>query len=205
MINFLELLKYSKNTKFTNESFDALYPKGEIRDLSSSHWTPVLVAEKAIKFLSEDVKKPNILDIGSGVGKFCILGGYYNKEMKFTGIEQRKNYVDVGNNVVNKLKLTNVNLIHGNFMDMDISQYNGIYFYNSFFENTLKAKIIEDNIECNMDLFVKYTMYLIEQLNKMPIGTRLATYFCGNIVPQTYILNKETCKNFGLKPGNIIL
>ena len=73
----------------SNEAFDALYPPGIIA-LANRHWTPVAVARMAAQYL---VSRPGekILDIGSGVGKFCFVGAA-STEGHFTGVEQREHF-----------------------------------------------------------------------------------------------------------------
>jgi ubiquinone/menaquinone biosynthesis C-methylase UbiE len=58
--------------KVADEEFDAVYPDF-IRDLSAIHFTPVNVTKAATRFL---VRKANakVLDVGSGAGKFCLIG-----------------------------------------------------------------------------------------------------------------------------------
>jgi len=68
-------------------SFDYLYPK-RIQDLSGLHWTSLEIAKKSSEYLSAPNSK--VLDIGSGVGKFCISAGFFEPETLFYGVEQRK-------------------------------------------------------------------------------------------------------------------
>jgi hypothetical protein len=65
-------------------AFDALYER-RIRELSPQHWTPVRIARRAAELLTLSGAK-RILDVGSGVGKFCIVGAL-TTEAQFVGIE----------------------------------------------------------------------------------------------------------------------
>ena len=71
----------------SDADFDALCGS-EIRKLSRIHWTPCKVATLAAELL---VKSPDdrILDVGSGAGKFCILGALHTPA-RFVGVEKRK-------------------------------------------------------------------------------------------------------------------
>ncbi len=55
-------------------TFDDLYPE-DIQNLSPMHWTPVDIARRASNFLA--IPNARVLDIGSGVGKFCITAGFF--------------------------------------------------------------------------------------------------------------------------------
>jgi hypothetical protein len=93
------------------------------------------------------------------------------------GIEQRKNFVRVGNKVIKELGLSRAILLHGNFMELDISGFTGIYFFNSFHENIVDSDALDKKIERSSELYELYTEHLVTSLTAMPAGTRLATYW----------------------------
>lgn len=168
----------------SDEVFDDLYPI-YIRNLSAIHWTPLQVAETAARFLAPD-ERAHVLDIGAGAGKFCIAGAYHTPG-SFTGIEQRRNFVTIGNKVIRELQLERVSLLHGNFMSLDLKQFTGIYFYNSFHENIVHSDSLDNKIELSSELFDEYSVHFYEQLSAMPVGTRLATYWLAiTEVPSSY-------------------
>lgn len=83
------------NNWFSSDiQFHLLYPPSMQR-LARRHWTPLTVAQQAAQFLAPN-DGVRILDIGSGVGKFCLSAAYYNPNALFYGIEQRKNLVQLG-------------------------------------------------------------------------------------------------------------
>ena len=56
---------------FTSDAqFNCLYPPS-IQKLSGRYWTPLQSTRLAVQFLASDARA-RILDIGSGVGKFCL-------------------------------------------------------------------------------------------------------------------------------------
>src|SRR6185437_914320 len=69
------LLRRLKNATLTDSDFDAIYP-APVRRVSASFWTPVSVAVRAADLLVDD-PSTRVLDIGSGVGKFCIVGAAF--------------------------------------------------------------------------------------------------------------------------------
>ncbi len=170
----------------SDETFDALLPMS-IRTLSEQHWTPIKVAKVAAIFLAADTNA-NIVDIGAGIGKFCLTGNAFTKA-NFTGIEQRKNFVEVSKKLATRLGLNRTKMIHGNFVDMDITGYTGIYFFNSFHENIVTSDSLDERVERSPELYKQYTDHLTAQLLAMPIGTRLATYWLAvTEIPGSYKL-----------------
>ncbi len=158
----------------SDREFDSQFPV-YIKKLSEVHWTPLQVAFTAAHFLAPD-DNARIMDIGAGVGKFCMAGAWRNPGY-FTGIEQRKNFARIGNKVISKMGLTNAKIIHGNFLDLDLKEYTGIYFFNSFHENLVDSDALDHKIERSPELYAQYTLALLERLKEMPSGTRLATYY----------------------------
>lgn len=150
-----------------------LYPP-TIQRLARRHWTPLSVVEKAVQFLApkEGVR---ILDIGSGVGKFCLAGAYYKCNAFFFGVEQRKDLVEHARAAQKAIGLTNVSFIHQNFTRLDLKEYDHFYFYNSFYENIKGTPKIDHNIPFSETLYNYYNRCLFERLEEMPAGTRVVT------------------------------
>lgn len=158
----------------TDTCFNQLYPVAMQR-LSGKHWTPLEVAKKAGKFLAAESKK-RILDIGSGVGKFCLAAAAYHPSCSYFGIEQRHHLIGHAESARLQLGLSNVSFIHGNFTQLDFGNYDHFYFYNSFYENLRGTEKIDQSIAYSEELYDYYSRYLFRQLEKKPTGTRLATF-----------------------------
>ena len=168
----------------TDREFELNLPK-DFQRLSKKHWTTAAIARRATKFL---VDKPGtrVLDIGSGVGKFCITGAAFADGI-FTGVEQRQNLCVVAESIAKQYQLHNVVFIHANIMDIDFSAYDAFFFYNSFYENIDTTEAIDDKVSLSSTIYRSYNLLLAEKLSKMPIGTRIVTYH-GDCVPQEYEL-----------------
>ena len=164
-----------------------LYPK-PVRAQARMHWSPLYIAQKVVSYLApNDTVK--ILDIGSGVGKFCLAGAFYKPSVSFFGVEQRKNLVEYAEAARKKLGLQNVQFIHRNFTQLNLNEYDHFYFYNAFFENLDGTDKIDNEIVYSNELYNYYSIYLYNQLEKMPIGTRVATYCSwGDEIPPCYHL-----------------
>jgi SAM-dependent methyltransferase len=171
--------------RIEDEDFDARCPRN-MRHLATMHWTRAAIARMATQYLvtSSDTK---VLDIGSGVGKFCIVGAAFSNAF-FTGVEQRKKLCDVANKIAGEYKLTNTQFIHANITSIDFSNYDAFYFYNSFHENMERTAAIDNSIPLEPSLYFLYSKYLAEQFDKLPVGTRLVTFWSDNQVPISYEL-----------------
>ena len=170
-------------TSVEDEKFDLIYSP-EIRELSSLHWTPVAVAAAAARFLATDraysavgVAKAStrVLDIGCGPGKFCLVGTSLT-DGRFTGVEQRIDLVVAARQAANDLRLTNLEFIHGNVLDVDFAEYDAFYLFNPFEENMHYGHRIDSAVRLSPALFKTYTIHVAAQLGARPIGTRVVTY-----------------------------
>lgn len=179
-----ELLRLSID--ITDDDFNAIYPEN-IRLLARKHWTPVAVAKTASQFL---VDRPGtrVLDIGSGAGKFCMVGSV-NTKGQFTGIEQRRHLVDLSTKLSEFHGLHHVKYIHSNISAVRFSDYNAFYLYNSFYENIDLPNRIDDTVRLSIELYNAYSLYTAEQLSGLPAGARLATYHTPlTLVPRNFRL-----------------
>lgn len=162
------------NIDVEDHLFNTLYPL-RIKKLSERHWTSVEVAKLAADYL---VDKPNckVLDIGSGAGKFCLVGAASTKGL-FYGVEQREGLVKLSQRIAKKHHVVNVEFIHSNITEISFSDYDAFYFYNSFYENIGQFMAIDTTVHLEENLYFQYSEYVEKQLKKAPVGTRLVTYW----------------------------
>jgi SAM-dependent methyltransferase len=165
---------YSLDVFQDDREFHQLYPP-TIQKSALRHWTPLQVSRCAAQFL---VTAPGsrILDIGSGVGKFCLAAAYYQPGGMFFGIEQRKDLHEIALGIKSELQLENAFFMHGNFTQLDLADYDHFYFFNSFYENLDGSEKIDATIQYSSSLYNYYNRYLYKQLEQLPPGTRIATY-----------------------------
>ncbi|NML21230.1 methyltransferase domain-containing protein [Pseudoflavitalea sp. G-6-1-2] len=190
-------MKLAKNTKsgsgdgcFSSETkFCSLVP-----DLSSElnevHWAPLRIIRKSVEFLAhrENLK---ILDIGSGIGKFCLAAASYKSDAHFYGVEQRASLIERAEALKHDLGLPNITFLHKNFTQLDLGSFDGFFFYNAFFENIPGAYRIDESIEFSKELYDYYTHYLYNELSVLQPGVRIATY-CSwdDEIPPTFKLQE---------------
>lgn len=162
-----------KDSIFSNDQeFDALYPE-HIQQLSRKHWTALEVSLKAAQFLAEP--QARVLDIGSGVGKFCLNAAHHYPDMVFYGVEQRQDLFLLAENAKEKVALPNVHFIHANITQVNFKEFDHFYYFNSFYENIDQLNGIDDTIETSVGLYLYYCQYLFTALEEKPIGTKLVT------------------------------
>lgn len=170
----------------TDDDFDAIYPD-HIRQLGRKHWTPISVAKAAAQFLANR-RGINVLDIGSGVGKFCMIGAALTHG-HFTGVEQRLELVELSKTLSNSYQLINTRYINANIIAIDFRDFSGFYLYNSFFENVDTRNSIDQTIALSAGFYNTYSVHTSNKLCSLPSGVRLATYFTEEwIVPTNFEL-----------------
>jgi len=168
--------------------FDRFFPE-KIRMLSDRHWTPHLIAKDAANFLAHQ-PGTRVLDIGSGIGKFCLMAGYHYPETIFYGVEQRRELINLSQEAKAFYQIKNAHFIHGNFTEINFDNFDHFYFFNSFLENIDPTDAIDD-LNKSLQLYSYYRNYLFEQLKKRPKGTRLATFDCDiSQIPSSYQLTR---------------
>jgi SAM-dependent methyltransferase len=177
---------------FTNDAaFDRQYPE-HFQLLSPKHWTPLAVAHIAAGFLAKPGAR--VLDIGSGIGKFCLAAGFYFPETYFYGVEQRQELIYLAEEAKQCTQLFNVNFIYANITQVNFKEFDHFYFYNSFYENVDATNQIDDTIEISEGLYTYYTQYLQSALDEKPPGTRLVTFHSlEQEIPPSYKLAAVAC------------
>lgn len=167
-----------------DREFDLIYPKS-VRRHAEQHFTSLSVALKASAFLVER-PQARVLDIGSGAGKFCLIGAATTTG-HFTGIEQRPDLVKLSNRIASSYSIRNTTFIHGNILTADFHAYDAFYMFNPFFENVSTSPRMDEKVLSNPALFGSYSSFVYERLGALRQGTRLATYYTSpSLVPASY-------------------
>ena len=134
-----------------------------------------------------------VLDIGSGVGKFCLAGAYYKPSADFFGVEQRKDLVAHAETARDILGLPNAHFLHKNCTQLDFKEYDHFYFFNSFYEHLAGTDKIDENITYSNKIYSYYNRCLYKKLDKTHSGTRLVTYHVldEDIVPGFHLIESQ--------------
>jgi SAM-dependent methyltransferase len=176
-----------------DERFDRLYPP-DAHALAERHWTPVRVALRAVELL---VAKPAamVLDVGSGAGKFCIVGALAT-DAGFVGVEQRPHLVDSATALATNLGAQRARFVTGDVFALDWREFDAIYLYNPFQEHVGDdAGVIDRTISIGPRHHADAVQRTRAKLAEARIGTRVVTYYgFGGRMPHSYRrVHKERC------------
>ena len=182
----MSLMDLTRIQPLNDTEFDKLYAE-KYREHSYIHWTPIEVAKAALDWL-DITAESKVLDIGSGVGKFCSLGALLTNG-QFTGVEKRRELVKVAKSTIKNLELRNVQYVHSNITKVDFTQFNSFYYYNPFCEQIYISGQIDNTISYSPNKYRMYEDYVINQFSDLPIDTKVVTYCSQNFTfPDTYEL-----------------
>lgn len=177
-------------TPFSDTAFNKLLPEN-LQQIAKIHFTPAHIAQLAAEWLTEDgVKK--VLDIGAGVGKFCIAGALKSNSF-FYGTEHRPNLVKVAEELLHIYNIKNALIECRNITDVNFSDYNAFYLFNPFWENIMFTKRLNDEVPLADSLYHNYVNFTRVQLDVLSKGTRLVTYHGDALeVPDSYKKLRES-------------
>jgi hypothetical protein len=167
-----------------NAEFDRILPACW-RRFSIVHWTPLHVARRAAQLL---VTGPGtrVLDVGSGPGKFCLVGALTTPG-HFTGAEQRPYLAEFSRSFARRYSIPRVRFLCGNAPDLDWRGYSAFYFYNPFYENLDPDRKLDERFELSPSLYDRYIKMTQNRLAQAPSGTRVVTFHgMGGDMPDGY-------------------
>jgi len=176
--------------------FDALYP-AEVAAISSKFWTPVGVALRAAELLG-GADGRRILDLGAGVGKFCLVGAAGVGGI-YVGIEQRPRLVEIAREAAQTLKLRSVEFRAGDHSSVDLREFGGIYLFNPFEENVRPPKDhIDETVPLSVERYLEDVAATEALLEQATPGTYVAIYHgFGGRRPAGYVQLLEERWRFG--------
>jgi hypothetical protein len=155
--------------------FDRFLP-ANYRDSFRHFWTPLGVAARVARWLDE-LAIARVVDVGSGVGKFCIAGALASRS-SFVGIEQRSELVGVSRGISERLGLERrVSFIDGAFGEVTLPTADCYYFFNPFAEAMLPARDrLHDGTHVGMARSLRDVSLAEGLLQSLSSGTYVVTY-----------------------------
>jgi predicted RNA methylase len=169
----------------SDDEFDRVYPD-RIRALSALHWTPVAVAARAATMLVE-AGATRILDVGSGVGKFCLVGAMVTPA-RFVGLERRNSLIDLAGKAAAELGISRVAFVHASVDQFRFEGFDGVYLYNPFFEQISRyLPQVDASVEHSAKQYRIFTEAVTAQLDTLAPGAAVVTYQgFGGLMPRSY-------------------
>ena len=162
----------------SDQEFDRLYPE-EIQTLSHMHWSSIAAIKTAIDLFSATLNPDaKILDVGSGVGKFCIYGSLISP-FNFVGVEKRKKLVDISIEVAAKTKNNRVSFLCDDAVNLDWNSFDGIYMYNPFYEHKLPFHMglhIDNEINYSEEKYSFYITKIHKKLSLLKPDTNIVVF-----------------------------
>lgn len=189
MLTTLQALRDSRPV--SDAQFDRIYPD-HLKLLSETHWTPLEIARRGAQLLVTD-SKARILDVGSGIGKFCLIGALSTSGY-FYGVEQRAHLVDLSNRLAIEHGIERVRFFTGDIRNLDWAHFQGFYLYNPFVEHLYASdERIDASIDCSEQQYRDLVRWVQLRLHHLPLGTRVATYhgFGGEMPPGYELICQE--------------
>jgi SAM-dependent methyltransferase len=165
--------------------FDAVYPR-DIRTVSPQFWTPYAIARRAAELLVVD-PSTHVLDVGSGVGKLCIVGAA-TTGARFTGIEHREALVQVAQKTAETYGVERARFIAAPIDAVPWTAFDAFYLFNPFAENSFEAgEHLDTTVELSRARYFRDIAFVEEMLARAPVGARVLTYHgFGGAMPNTF-------------------
>lgn len=153
----------------SDAAFDGVLPT-ELRHLSAVHWTPYSVAVRAAEWLAPEPAM-RVLDVGSGVGKLCVIGALATGAA-WHGVERHRAAVRAAVGAAQAFGVSHrTHFVHGDALSIGWAPFDSFYFYNPFEVFPLHDAVPE----------------ILERLAWLRPGTRVVTYHgLGGEMPSCY-------------------
>lgn len=158
-----------------DRAFDWYLPP-DLQVISSTFWTPLLVAIRAAGWL-EELGIASVVDIGSGAGKFCVATALAGRA-RFVGLEQREHLVEAARSLARTLCVEGrVYFRHSVFGETELPVADAYYLYNPFGENTFgEEEHLDETVELSPQRYVRDVEATEGLLDAVPLGTHVLTY-----------------------------
>jgi hypothetical protein len=155
--------------------FDRYLPE-PMRRASANWWTPLPVVREIAGWLNEAGVR-SILDIGSGVGKFCVATALLTN-IQCIGLEHRFRLLGAARDLARIFDVEGrARFIYGALGERPLPAVDAFYLYNPFGENLFgDAARLDGTVELGADRFVRDIELVKALLHHAPIGFHAVVY-----------------------------
>lgn len=171
----------------SDRDFDRFFPK-RLRSLSQQYWTPLAVVACAVRWLDE-LGVRTVVDVGSGVGKFCIAGALMSSRCYFLGVEQRPHLVKASRVMAKVYGVSDrVCFLHETYGERVPPEADAYYFFNPYGENMFGSESwLDGSVELSEERFYRDVDSTQHWLAVASRGTYVLTYNgFGGRLPRCY-------------------
>lgn len=177
----------------TDAKWDSYLPL-PLQTLSPFQWTPISVIDRTWKYLaSENVT--SVVDLGSGVGKFCIYLSYLSKNsLEIHGLEVRQELLTISETLKKHWGTNRVQFHNTDFLSQFPYGHSHYYCFNPLYETMRGSHSIDLKKNKSSNQFLKDLQTLKQNLFLLKPKSKLITFhgFGGSFLPGfRLILNEE--------------
>jgi cyclopropane fatty-acyl-phospholipid synthase-like methyltransferase len=175
-------------TRVADPMFDLVFPS-EQRLRSWVHWTPIEIATRACQLLAWK-PEARVLDVGSGVGKLCLVGAL-TTDARWFGVEHDGAMVEAARIAAATLGVEDrTRFFHGDAMALEWSSFDAFYLFNPFAERFMAAR--HDDVSAR-DAYLASVDAVQRRLATTKLGSRVVTYygFGGALPPGFRLIHRE--------------
>lgn len=186
----------AEGAEVSDVAFDRAFPAWA-RRVSPMHWTELSIARRALELL--DPRRGDVvLDVGSGVGKFCLAGALLT-EGHFLGVEQRPRLVEAANAAAALLGAGRATFSVRDALALDWRSFPMLYLFNPFEENVMPVgHRIDEQPGHSRQRYKQQVRAAAEKLAQQPKGTRVVTFHgMGAPMPDNYELVHQSIIEIG--------
>jgi len=129
-----------------------------------------------------------ILDVGSGVGKFCLVAAHERPAARFVGVERRPSLVEIARHLAAETGIANVRFECGDALDLDWTGFDGFYLFNPFGEHLTTAdEVLDSSVEHDATAYITSVVAVQDRLATVRPSARVVTYHgFGGPVPDSF-------------------
>jgi predicted RNA methylase len=163
------------------------------RDRSELFWTPVAVAHRAAHWLAEAGAR-EVVDVGSGAGKFCVVAALSSPNLRLVGIEHRASLVWAARVLAARFGLgRRASFVHTTIEHPRLAMFDAVYLFNPFGENLHAVEgRLDESVELTPERMRRDVRLVEHVFEKLLIGSRVVTYFgFGGRVPDSFVVERE--------------
>lgn len=163
------------------------YLSADLQARSGRHWTPLHVVSRAVRWL-DSIGVRTVVDVGSGVGKFCVLAGLAGTQT-YLGIEERPGLVAVADRLARAFGVRDrVRFETGVFGRTALPAADVYYFFNPFAEGIFEpASHVAADRERSLARYRFEVRAAASFLRSLPPGAHVLTYHgFGGRMPRSF-------------------